>query len=352
MASDIPETEPLYFQVDDLPYINYFYADDKVSCQVVLASPLPCLNEGSTEVHRLLFAWPAGNSGAAVFFTPPAGQDALTIKLKEGQSGRVLDPVEHVSPSHSHTPQSSRGVSGTLEISGTANLDLAILGSVRTIRDYTDGAGILNPKVQQSICFQQQDGSQREVEINRILFDRSTSIHVTFTALSSTTAGSGAVRIDEGESSSLVQFEKGLYAFEAHQNYPQTRYMRPARVLKESSLQSLQSSKADAVKSLSFFCNSEKILAGGWRFLTYFGRDSMISLLLLLPVLTHEVVEVGLSAVLERIKQDDGSVCHEENIGDYPAAQAALDGTDKTSDAFDYKMVGTPHQHHVLKGGS
>ena len=348
MASDVPEIEPLYFQVDDLPYINYFYADEKVSCQVVLASPLPCLDGGTSDVHRLLFAWPAGNSGAAVFFKSPAGQDSLSLKSKEGRSGRVLDPVEHESSTHDHTAHPSRGVSGTLEISGTAILSLAILGSVRTIRDYTDGARILNPKVQESICFQKHDGTRRGIDISRLLFDGSTSIHMTFTALSDTTTESPVVSIDKGESGTEARLESGLYAFEAHQNYPQTPYMHPARVLKGSSLHHLQSLKANAVRSLSFLCNSEKLLAGGWRFFTYFGRDSMISLLLLLPILTegqHGVIEVGLSAVLERINHDDGSVCHEEDIGDYPAAQAALNGTEDTDAAFDYKMVGARYHY-------
>ena len=53
-------------------------------------------------------------------------------------------------------------------------------------------------------------------------------------------------------------------------------------------------------------------------FFTYFGRETMISLLLLDPVLRERqggVIEAGLAAVLERINQTDGSVCHEETIG-------------------------------------
>jgi len=63
-----------------------------------------------------------------------------------------------------------------------------------------------------------------------------------------------------------------------------------------------------------------KLLAGTWRFLTYFGRDSMISLLLMQPVLSegeNGAIEAVISAVLERINRTDGTICHEEVIGDY-----------------------------------
>lgn len=53
----------------------------------------------------------------------------------------------------------------------------------------------------------------------------------------------------------------------------------------------------------------------------------------------HGPIEIGLSAVLERIDSMSGSVCHEENIGDYPAAQAALNGSNESDAEFDYKMV-------------
>lgn len=37
----------------------------------------------------------------------------------------------------------------------------------------------------------------------------------------------------------------------------------------------------------------------------------------MLPILSNDAIEAGLSAVFERIKTDDGEICHEENIGDW-----------------------------------
>jgi hypothetical protein len=70
--------------------------------------------------------------------------------------------------------------------------------------------------------------------------------------------------------------------------------------------------------SLSFLSYTTKLTAGAWRFLTYFGRDSMIAALLLEPVLsTGEggALEAVIAGVLERVNRTDGSVCHEETIG-------------------------------------
>ena len=49
---------------------------------------------------------------------------------------------------------------------------------------------------------------------------------------------------------------------------------------------------------LSFLSYEEKFLAGSWRFDTYFGRDTLMSLRLLMPALEPEAVEGGLAAVL------------------------------------------------------
>jgi len=79
----------------------------------------------------------------------------------------------------------------------------------------------------------------------------------------------------------------------------------------------------------------DKFTAGGWRFLTvcllssffnilssvahlfsaqYFGRDSLIALRMLMPLLTPNAIEAALGAVIERANIT-GALCHEETIG-------------------------------------
>ena len=273
MSDSSSKAEPLYLHVSDPPYENHFFSDSAVSCQCVLASPLPSTNGGRSATHRLLFAWPAGNSGATAFFKVPEGAaNASSIKLRAGQNGRVLDSfnLEPVPASPSSYP--SLGVSGTIEFTQTAGLDLAILGSLRTIRDFTEGNGILNPHVQEAIRINKLEGKQDGISISRILFDGKTTIRLTLAASEREKIVVNGVRND---SDSWATFAPGVYSFEAHVNYAQIHSILPSQLLKPT-FDSLISSQPDAVKSLSFLCSSDKILAGAWRFLTYFGRDSMI----------------------------------------------------------------------------
>src|SRR4029450_7226329 len=90
---------------------------------------------------------------------------------------------------------------------------------------------------------------------------------------------------------------------------------------------------------LSFLSYQEKFLAGSWRFDTYFGRDTLMSLRLLLPVLAPEALEGGLTAVLQRLASN-GEVAHEEDIGEFAVLRHRKQG-EAAGDApvYDYKMI-------------
>jgi glycogen debranching enzyme len=91
--------------------------------------------------------------------------------------------------------------------------------------------------------------------------------------------------------------------------------------------------------TLTFLAYHEKLLAGSWRFDTYFGRDTLISVRLLMPVLSAEAIEDALASVLGRLSAQ-GEVAHEEDIGE----QAVLDhlrsdGSRSAAPVYDYKMI-------------
>jgi hypothetical protein len=68
----------------------------------------------------------------------------------------------------------------------------------------------------------------------------------------------------------------------------------------------------------------------------------MISLFLLQPVLSEGpggAVEAVISSVLERINKTDGSVCHEETIGDYATYVNIQDNTTSTAPSCSYIMI-------------
>lgn len=70
----------------------------------------------------------------------------------------------------------------------------------------------------------------------------------------------------------------------------------------------------------------------------------MIAYLLLEPILSKgngSATEAVISAVLERINRTDGSVCHEETIGDYATYLNQQNNVTSTAPQYDYKMIDT-----------
>jgi hypothetical protein len=224
------------------------------------------------------------------------------------------------------------GVSGLIRFNSSAVLSVAILGSIRTIRDFTEGPSILVPEIQNATIYSQ--GTDGEVSLARTWLDNTTETVFSFIP---TSIDSGGVTFQGG----TVSFEAGLYNFTATYDYPQLEELSTKEVLK-SNYQNLIAQFPDQTTSLSFLSYSTKLLAGAWRFLTYFGRDSMISLLLLQPVLSEGeggAIEAVIGAVLERINKTDGSVCHEETIGDYATYLNMQSNITSTAPQYDYKMI-------------
>jgi hypothetical protein len=71
---------------------------------------------------------------------------------------------------------------------------------------------------------------------------------------------------------------------------------------------------SQSVKNLEFLIFKEKFEAGSWQYLTYFGRDTQITLMMLKDILSVEAFESGVQSVLDRLS-DRGQVAHEEELG-------------------------------------
>jgi hypothetical protein len=90
---------------------------------------------------------------------------------------------------------------------------------------------------------------------------------------------------------------------------------------------------------LEFLSYREKFLAGSWRFDTYFGRDTLITALLLAPVLEADAMESALGSVLDRLAPN-GEVAHEEDIGEFAVIRNRREGRGvKSTPIYDYGMV-------------
>lgn len=291
-----------------------------------------CSNSRGLEANKPQVAWPAGNSGVVVFFSPKSGENGtLAISLTDSSStGNQLDAVfENTSSGNPIV-----GVTGSIDLNTTATLNLAILGSIRTIRDFTEGPSLLQPSIQQAVKF--TDKGNGTVELTRMWLDNTTTTTLTFTSVSG-----NAPKINNR----TVDFEAGSYTFTASYNYPQLQQLDNQEIL-DPSARSLQAQNLTQVNSLSFLSYTDKLLAGGWRFLTYFGRDTMISLLLTEPILSTgegSATEAVIGAVLERLNKTDGSAAHEETIGDYSTYLNLQNNITSTAPQYDYKMIDTDY---------
>lgn len=286
-------------QLSSPPYQNYFYSDCHAASQVVVTSPQPDSNL-TVIGPRLIVAWPAGNSGIATWFAPTNGiNGSLSIQLVNSSIGDPLGPIYN-----SSTGNATVGISAQLEFNSSATLSLAILGSIRTIRDFTEGPSLLQPEIQDAIKYSDIEGG---IELSRLWLDNITATTLSFSSSNQTI---------EVNNKTLI-FESGVYTINASFDYPQLTQLSANEVLNQQSVDLISQSPTQTT-SLSFLSYTTKLTAGAWRFLTYFGRDSMISALLLQPVLSEGeggAIEAVIAAVLERLNMTDGSVCHEETIG-------------------------------------
>ncbi|KAF1935249.1 hypothetical protein EJ02DRAFT_460549 [Clathrospora elynae] len=306
----------------DPPHDNYFYSDCHTSVHVIVTSPR---SESDLKIvkPRLLVAWPAGNSGVLALFAPESGQEGtLNISLKSSGDSALdsINDSNHV------------GISGSIDFNTTARLTVPILGSIRSIRDFTEG-GSVNQDFQNSFGFAlNADGG---ATINRTWLDGVTTTTLTFTPLNSAKA-----IVLNREAAWTLTFGTGTYRFEASYNYPQLEQLSPQEDL-TGAASGLIAQNPDQTTSLSFLSYTDKLLAGTWRFLTYFGRDSMISMLLMQPILSEAAIEAVIGSVLERVNRTDGTVCHEEVLGDYATWLNRKDGIKSNAPRCDYKMIDT-----------
>ncbi|KAI2670247.1 hypothetical protein CBS147355_9441 [Penicillium roqueforti] len=331
--------------LSDPPYDNYFYSDCNVAAQVVVTSPLPD-SDLSLIAPRLIIAWPAGDSGACAYFAPQNGVNgSLSLELINSTIGKPLAPIYTAELSNSSNTYPSVGVQGVLRFNSSATLTVPVLGSIRSIREFSEGS-VLRPEIQDAIKFtSNSDGS---ASLQRLWFDNVTTTSLHFRPWNNgSNSDKGSMVSVDGRT---VKFETGDYLFSAEINYPQLSQTSPTAVLNENS-QELISSMPDQTKALSFMSYSSKVLAGAWHYLTYFGRDSMITALLLEPVLSvgnASVMEAVIGSVLERVDRTDGSVCHEETIGDYATWSNLQNNIPSNAMGCDYKMIDSDYFLPIL----
>ena len=300
-AAPGPEQRPpeLAYQLTEGQNLNAFVRDGKVAAHLLLRS-------GNDP--RILIAFPAGNSGVGLWFdrvaTPVAWRLEGTpqpVTLTDGR-GRPLYGIRAFA----------------IVAAPRLAIKQAVLSNIRFLRDY-----------QAVGKFPAEVAAPMRVEGDRIAYARDRVDGAPGYRLE--------LRVREGrfDRGAITAGARGRIRLEivgASGDPPLTGLILP---------ELLNDRAADdpaARNALHFLSYREKFLAGSWRFNTYFGRDTLMSVRLLMPALRPAAIEAGLGAVLARLNQA-GEVAHEEGLSEFAILDRRQHGGSGDTATLDYAMI-------------
>ncbi|MGH8244355.1 MAG: hypothetical protein ACRETY_13525, partial [Steroidobacteraceae bacterium] len=295
---------PLQLRIAEGDVINVLHQQGPVAAHLLLSS-------GTRP--RVLVVFPAGNSGVGLWFESTAQPVQWTLTdvvshSRRDDEGRVL-----------------HGIVASASVSGPLTVRDAVLSSVRVLRDH-QLSGRYPDELRSPARI--ENGA---VEWARLRLDGA--------------AGYGiSVQLDNGE---IRGGKEGPITLAATRPDEALRLRitavtgeKPLTPLVEEQLLNARASDDERSRDvLRFLAYEEKYLAGSWRFNTYFGRDTLMSLALLMPALQPRAIENGLESVLLRLAQN-GEAAHEEDIGEFAILRHRREGgTAVAQPIYDYKMI-------------
>jgi len=293
----------LHFRLQDGNIQNEFFRNNSISAHLLLSSGVS---------PRFITAFPAGNSGIGIWFEEMI--EETTFNISEALTGI----------SETFGKLKLFGVRGKFTINTSRDLVIkkVILSSIRVLRHYDQYQ--VNPSLEVHESTQENglswihlrcDGkSAYSLQLNilrgEIFQDSSNKWHLSPSDQTNTIEVSFKVLTGDTPLTPI----------------PSEEVFHPDFVSNDTDLKNV----------LSFLTYEEKMLAGSWRFLTYFGRDTLITLKFLMNILSPTMIEASIRSVLDRLN-DNGEVAHEEDIGEY--ALIRHDNCFDDNPIFDYKMV-------------
>ncbi len=295
---------PLSYTLTEGQNLNLFVQDGPTAAHVLLRNG---------EQPRILVAFPAGNSGVGLWFEPLA-------KAAEWRVERAPTPVT-LQDAHG---RSLHGVRFTASTSAPRLVPRqALLTSVRFLRDY-QAVGRFPPEVAVAPTTTTAN-TANTLDWRRDRLDGAPGYRLTLTVTHGRIEG-GAIVATHGE----------RIAVEVTAATGETPLTPLATADLLNAIAAPDPAARDALRFLSY---REKFLAGSWRFDTYFGRDTLMSIRLLMPALAPAAVEAGLGAVLARVSPI-GEVAHEEGIGEFAVVDNKAHGRPANdTPELDYKMI-------------
>jgi hypothetical protein len=360
-----PAGETLAFGMRDGDIRNYFVRQGPVAAHVLTRS-------GARP--RMIAAFPAENQGIGVWFLA-SGAAGASAELSAGSApdsdplatGGELEPLVY-----ERGERDLRGVRLTLKSTATQlSTELVLLGNVRTLRDYGYGScledatafpALRNETIEPGpapntlrIRRESVDGHSLELWLAGRSGTTLTLRERTAPARTECPLPNGGQPRIEIAAPDGIELELIALADDEPLTPIGARDLLFAPRGSPSAADAASEGSASLERSaLAFLSYDEKLLAGSWRFLTYFGRDTLLSTWLLMPALEPRVAQAALGSVLERVQLDEGvaapeggsvargDVAHEEELGDYAVwknSQLPSPPANLREPRYDYKMV-------------
>jgi hypothetical protein len=282
------------------------------------------LDVADAQVHlllrpgRLIFAFPAENSGHGLWFQGDLQAVAGSLRALPGSGARQM-------------------VTAKLRVLGPTTVERVLLDSIRTLRDHSEGsdtaARISAGRLGSGAAFAE---ARQSVKGNTVRYAR----RQRFTQPD---AGEFQLEIAPVTIDALgrVVLLPGEVSVTASLPYPPMRPFLAQGLYRADALAEIDQSSPrlrDSLRALNFLARQEKLMAGSWRFLTYFGRDTLISLSMLEPLLSDQALLAGIESVLVRLSPE-GMVAHEEDIGPWAEWRHLQAGQASAEPVYDHKMV-------------
>ncbi|MEG3125518.1 hypothetical protein [Sphingomonas sp. GB1N7] len=257
--------------------LNAFVRDGKVAAHLLLRN--------GTD-PRILIAFPAGNSGVGLWFAPLAAP--ATWRLDQAPAPVTLADAKG---------RPLYGIATTASLA-TPRLAIkrAVLSNVRFLRDY-QAVGRFPDAVATPLRI---EGSRLLYQRDRV--DGAPGYRLEVAVLEGRIADGAILAGASGRITLRIVAASGD---------------TPLTGLTKAELLNANAARDPAARdALAFLSYREKFLAGSWRFDTYFGRDTLMSVRLLMPALRGPAIEAGLGAVLARLNPA-GEVAHEEGLSEF-----------------------------------
>ena len=288
----------LAYQLTEGQNLNAFVREGPVAAHLLLRN--------GTD-PRILVAFPAGNSGVGLWFEP----------LARAATWRLEQPPRPTTAPGVAGPQPAVVSIASIE-APQLRIKQAVLSSIRFLRDY-QSVGRFPPEVAVDPVI-----AGNTIRWSRPRLDGKPGYLLQIRLLS------GSIR-----NGILVADAGRPLRMEITASSGET----PLHGLAPDELLNARAAKDPVARNaLRFLSYREKFLAGSWRFQTYFGRDTLMSVRLLMPVLQPQAIEAGLGSVLARLDAR-GDVAHEEGIGEFAVVDRRKLRQPGDAAVLDYAMV-------------